>query len=323
MTQSVASSEQAVATLFAERQRYEAWLNALESKRGSTPQHIFDRVHADYTARLQRVMEQLGAHRAVLQELEANLMDRLTSLDIEESKHRDEASEAELRWMVGELPEDEYRTIQERADSAIASLSDERGRATEELSRLRSALEAGGGTAAQSPRRSSGPVHPQPAPQAAQSDWQLGFESPSAAAAPPAREEASVRERPRESGSPFDDLEFLKTVTDRTPSEQRATGSSAAATADRGPAGAGASSSAQPVQAAERATNAPASAQGSRVSTSTAEPAPSKTGRLNTPSYLKETGAEQAKTLKCQECGTLNYPTEWYCERCGAELAAL
>jgi hypothetical protein len=32
---------------------------------------------------------------------------------------------------------------------------------------------------------------------------------------------------------------------------------------------------------------------------------------------------EQAKTLKCNECGSMNYPTEWYCERCGAELAAL
>ncbi|MEP6572779.1 MAG: hypothetical protein ABJD11_08785 [Gemmatimonadota bacterium] len=30
-----------------------------------------------------------------------------------------------------------------------------------------------------------------------------------------------------------------------------------------------------------------------------------------------------AKTLKCGECGTMNRPTEWYCERCGAELAAL
>ncbi|HEY9382745.1 MAG TPA: hypothetical protein VIP80_04445, partial [Gemmatimonadales bacterium] len=29
------------------------------------------------------------------------------------------------------------------------------------------------------------------------------------------------------------------------------------------------------------------------------------------------------KTLKCAECGSLNRPTEWYCERCGAELAAL
>jgi hypothetical protein len=30
-----------------------------------------------------------------------------------------------------------------------------------------------------------------------------------------------------------------------------------------------------------------------------------------------------AKTLKCSECGAMNYPTEWYCERCGAELASL
>jgi len=29
------------------------------------------------------------------------------------------------------------------------------------------------------------------------------------------------------------------------------------------------------------------------------------------------------KTLKCSECGSMNYPTEWYCERCGGELAAL
>ena len=40
------------------------------------------------------------------------------------------------------------------------------------------------------------------------------------------------------------------------------------------------------------------------------------------------TNAEQpkkgvAKTLKCGECGAMNLPTEWYCERCGAELAAL
>ena len=33
--------------------------------------------------------------------------------------------------------------------------------------------------------------------------------------------------------------------------------------------------------------------------------------------------AGQEKTLRCQDCGALNYPTEWYCERCGGELAAL
>jgi len=42
-----------------------------------------------------------------------------------------------------------------------------------------------------------------------------------------------------------------------------------------------------------------------------------------TPSFLKDMPTEQVKTLKCQECGTMNYPTEWYCERCGGELAAM
>lgn len=34
-------------------------------------------------------------------------------------------------------------------------------------------------------------------------------------------------------------------------------------------------------------------------------------------------GGGPKKTLKCGECGVMNFPTEWYCERCGAELAAL
>ena len=33
--------------------------------------------------------------------------------------------------------------------------------------------------------------------------------------------------------------------------------------------------------------------------------------------------AIQEKTLRCADCGAMNYPTEWYCEKCGAELAAL
>lgn len=33
--------------------------------------------------------------------------------------------------------------------------------------------------------------------------------------------------------------------------------------------------------------------------------------------------ASDIKTLKCRECSAMNDPAEWYCERCGAELAAL
>jgi uncharacterized OB-fold protein len=55
------------------------------------------------------------------------------------------------------------------------------------------------------------------------------------------------------------------------------------------------------------------------------EPVPSDASRQvsGTPAFLKGMPTEQVKTLKCQECGTMNYPTEWYCERCGGELAAM
>ncbi len=32
---------------------------------------------------------------------------------------------------------------------------------------------------------------------------------------------------------------------------------------------------------------------------------------------------EVNKSLKCPECGAANYPTEWYCEKCGGELATM
>ena len=43
----------------------------------------------------------------------------------------------------------------------------------------------------------------------------------------------------------------------------------------------------------------------------------------NIPIVIKDKSSEAAKSLKCSECGAMNYPTEWYCERCGAELASL
>jgi len=62
----------------------------------------------------------------------------------------------------------------------------------------------------------------------------------------------------------------------------------------------------------------PGSGSGSPPSTAVATP-PSvpKTGGTQDPR------SEQHKTLKCPECGAANYPTEWYCERCGGELATM
>ncbi|HZE95166.1 MAG TPA: hypothetical protein VEZ49_10680 [Gemmatimonadales bacterium] len=42
-----------------------------------------------------------------------------------------------------------------------------------------------------------------------------------------------------------------------------------------------------------------------------------------TPLAPIDENAPVEKTLRCRECGTMNVATEWYCEKCGAELAAL
>jgi hypothetical protein len=365
-----------VTALYEERQRFEAWLSALEAKRATTPVHIYTRVHGDYGARLQRVVEELRTHRTALQETESTLIDRLTALDTEEAKHRDEAAEADLRATVGELAPAQFAEVTERTSSAIATLNEERGRLQAELSQLRHLLDVGTAplpasanvtpesTRAESyahePQRvrlvdSGAPMAPPVAnapPLPTPDDWELSFENalgappPASARSSGARSAEKTPEKPVDKvleGNPFDDLEFLKTMVDRNSGEH----GSVSGTREQGTGSAsrtqpGASSqpapTAEPLQTMPMAPPvkqrpsqpAPVAASGLPLIMPDA-PAPSRVeprfpqagGRDSVPSYLKESPPEQVKTLKCQECGTLNYPTEWYCERCGAELAAL
>ena len=349
-----------VTALYEERQRFEAWLSALEAKRATTPVHIYTRVHADYGARLQRVVEELRTHRTALQELESTLIDRLTALDGDEAKHRDEAAEAELRATVGELASEHFTEVTERTSGAIATLSEERGRVQAELSQLRHLLDVGTAplpvtaVTADSQRAESAapdvprirlvdsgappsPVAPDAPPAPTPADWELSFENalggkPAPAPARPSGPRAAEKVA---EPNPFDDLEFLKTMVDRNTGEHDVVNP----TRERPPEPVRATPSApEPLVAMPMAPPikqrpshpAPVVASGLPLimpdapSPARGEPRfPQVGGRDTVPSYLKESPPEQVKTLKCQECGTLNYPTEWYCERCGAELAAL
>src|SRR3989449_358072 len=97
--------------------------------------------------------------------------------------------------------------------------------------------------------------------------------------------------------TPLDEMAFIKSVTEddkgAAPSPTRASGAQF-----------------QPVMPTETP-RAPSS-----VRSATPSPAP----------ILPQAGdgdEEGVKTLKCKECGTMNLPTEWYCESCGGELATL
>jgi hypothetical protein len=70
----------AIAALLQERQRYEQWLAALESRRATTPAHVYARVHTDYESRLARVLDELGGRSAELRQVVDDLTERVTAL---------------------------------------------------------------------------------------------------------------------------------------------------------------------------------------------------------------------------------------------------
>ena len=70
----------AVAALMLERQRFEAWIAALEAKRAITPPHVYERVRGDYETRLREVVQKLIGRTTDLKETVAALTARLAKL---------------------------------------------------------------------------------------------------------------------------------------------------------------------------------------------------------------------------------------------------
>lgn len=110
----------------------------------------------------------------------------------------------------------------------------------------------------------------------------------------------------------FDEMEFLKSVVG-TPTPQSSTPPRVSK--------AGSAAEPPPAAGAPPATKAPAEA----PPKATAKDAPTKVPATSEGLFgTRTSGAvEQPKTLKCAECGSMNYPSEWYCERCGAELTVI
>ncbi|HVZ77425.1 MAG TPA: hypothetical protein VG818_05555 [Gemmatimonadaceae bacterium] len=337
----------AVTALMAERQRYEQWLAALEARRAGTAQHVYERVHADYTSRLARVVEELRKHAAELEAQAARLASRLSELSAQEHQHRDERAEAELRAHVGELTPEQWEASAKQSDDALAEIAAEQAVVGAELNRIHELLSATSGT----PAASVPAVEEEPLPAA-----EAAEAGPSVAAAARASVEtvaASAADETPAAGSSaadasaFDELAFLKSVVaspvaPSTPVMMDGAADSVVEEPPVGPpsdgilrdssdslAGSLTSRAGRPSQ--ERAFVREDELDAATLPTPT--PPDSRPGSDrpfaanvtgNNPIVLRPSGAvEQPKTLKCGECGAMNYPTEWYCERCGAELASL
>ncbi len=328
----------AVSALMDERRRFESWIAALEARKHLTPEHVFARVHADYAARLEAVLGQLTAHADGLRHEMESLIVRLGGLSEERQKAQDERAEAELRAHVGELSPEEWERTAGASDARLADLAQRHGHIDEELARTRELLRDAERPVPPAPVEAAVPADIAPRVSAAipapgepasaavseVTDAEQHVPIAAAEAAPAIVPPAALPPAPG-TGTPtrasrFDELAFLSSVVD-TPSGAMESGPK-----DRG------DETARRDSFASRATEEPIMNLSERRKTPLDALAVELEREQNTPLAANVSGnvpivlrdkLDGAKTLKCGECGAMNYPTEWYCERCGAELASL
>jgi len=283
-------TDDSIEGLLEQRTRFEQWLAKLDGAGDRAPAGVRQKVRADYESRLRGVIDRLRGHSATIaEELERHQASR-SDLD---GRHRDaeeELAEAEVRYAVGEFTEDEWSRIREESERRLSGLRQELQNVGGEITRLaevQSLISAAPRKAEPAPAAQAPP--PAPPPPREEMIERSPPPPPPPAPAPPAAQRMPKPPRPQAEPAPAapaeDELAFLKSVAEeeRKPAPSRRSNPGAAS----------------PVQAS-RAVEAPTA-----------------------PSSSKAGAPGVAKTLKCGECGTLNRPTEWYCERCGAELAGI
>jgi hypothetical protein len=283
MAKSTTDTEATIEALLEERSKYEEWILRLDTSGDRASPAVRQRVRGDYEARLELVMEQLRGRAAAIAEELERQHASQAELDRERRSAEEALAEAEVRHTVGEYTEDEWRRLNDQSRKGIEQLRTRLRVIGAEITRLNEVQ------ALIAAPRGGAAAPPSPPPRAPrpeiieQSPFVTQLAEEPNLAPPPQPAKAAPE------SVPVDELAFLKSVSDDEPSRPGRRPSNPST-----PAGTATATPRTP----EPATPPPT-------------PSPSKAA------------SGVAKTLKCGECGTLNRPTEWYCERCGAELAGV
>lgn len=309
MSKAKTNALDALRALIAERQQYEQWISTLEAKREGTPEHVFERVHNDYRARLERVLGEIRGHAEELQLSISTLSARLVEVARDEDSRREGLQEAELRAAVGEYEPSQWDEIKSEAEAALEKIAADRKSLDSQLSELRAIQKLS-----------------EMGPGGASEEIAQGSASAAVADSPVETQAPSVEPPPRA---------VEREVSPRAPDENRP----AESAGHRSGTAAAALRPSMPEATQDLPSqNAPSVSTGASVPLETVASAAAATasGAAKPRSMKSPTGGVQAvrarteggrpdsaKTLKCPECGTANYPTEWYCERCGGELATM
>ncbi len=293
MKEKLPVSLDALNELLTERQRYEEWLAALESRRGDTQPAVYQRVQADYSSRLREVSEKLVDRAGELRTTIESLSARLQEVSGEESAQLELRQESELRAAVGEFSPEQWEKLKQDSEKELARIAKDRESVETQLSELnRIVALSTKPREADSKQGAANAASAQPStPQQSQPVQSHSAQSQHAGSS----QTGTPRSGPTQTDLPLTPPPPQGPVAQPTPQDfngqQKAT-------------------PAPPKKQAVPAAAAAKSSQGAAAS-------------QKRPGGLPDLRTEQQKTLKCPECGAANYPTEWYCERCGGELATL
>jgi hypothetical protein len=301
------------------RQQITSWLDRLDAAGSKAPESVRTKVRADYRARLAQVVAQLGTHGDLIASTLAGLRAQSKEFMHSRLQEFEIRAEAELRHTVGEYSDDEWQLVELESSGKIEGFDQALGRLSGEISRLEEVQ----ALIMPAPARSA-PQMAETTPEREEIRVTHGHEIEMPPMLDP--EPLSMSEQPaltlvRDEGPlpPMPKPEAPRFVPrPGTPKAQTPARAIPFPQAGQPQQAGQTSQSAQTTQTSAGPTDELAFLRSVTLDSAPQHPRP-------TPQAEREDRASQtvARTLKCGECGSLNRPTEWYCERCGAELATL
>lgn len=339
---------EALEALIAEKRKHEGYLAKLDERRAGTPEQVYMRLRDEYLMKLTDAQVRAQSEAEAIAGDLSEDDDAVREVEARLAALQEERVEGELRAAVGELDPKEWNKKLTALTASISLAEKERDARSEVVERTRSLLaealgsagkteDAPGGRSASATGGAS-----RSGMSGGPSFDELAFLSsvtgraPSAAAPPPpqgaaaaSKGKSSPSAEPAKSDAPVSAPGGDPRAKVETPVPS---GESASASKTVGKSKS--EESASVVEARKEPVAAPVAAP---VAEPVRPPVAEPVAAVEIPAEAEPPAEEEpdafgrptprtsqaVKTLKCQECGTFNFPTEWYCERCGGELAAL
>ncbi|MBI1723128.1 MAG: hypothetical protein HYR48_04385 [Gemmatimonadetes bacterium] len=339
MSRKSRTTSSAVERLLEQRRLFQDWLTKLEGGVGETmPAHVVEKVRNDYRSRLTTVMAELTQHDDAIRQSLAESQAQHDALQQQQKALKDELAEVRLRKQVGELDDGAFKETNGRLKGSIDEIGKELSATLRDIDRYEEILDliAEGVRAAPTPATSDLGAEPPAAV-----GEEPGRAQPTASAEEPTAVASSPAGAPGKGASQMDALDeiaFIRSVTGvaapvRRPT--RAAGKGAVSAPPPAPAKAPEPEpelepEPQPEREAFIMGEPPAETQVVLEETPESQPAPASAETRGSKmdagvrrSEDARAAAAEGKALVCAECGAPNLPTEWYCEKCGAELSAM